>query len=223
MSWCPNCKFEYVDGIKICPDCKTALVDSLEENTDATEEMEEAILPYMDELPDEEERQEILERIKKIKENPPYKYKAEQLEENKSGAVVLLICGTIGVAVLVLNALGVLSIPLKGFSLTLMNAVMGCLFFVFLVTGVMAVVKSKKLKPLVEKEKTDISLITDFIKEKKLSGEYQLKSDDEDYELKYLELSDRVVADVNEHFPDLEPGFAFFVVDRYAGDILDED
>lgn len=31
MPWCPNCRLEYVEGIKICPDCKTALVDSLKE------------------------------------------------------------------------------------------------------------------------------------------------------------------------------------------------
>ena len=27
MSICPNCKYEYVEGITICPDCGTALVD----------------------------------------------------------------------------------------------------------------------------------------------------------------------------------------------------
>ncbi|MGA8264128.1 MAG: zinc-ribbon domain-containing protein [Ignavibacteriaceae bacterium] len=27
MSVCPNCNYEYVDGVTICPDCGTALVD----------------------------------------------------------------------------------------------------------------------------------------------------------------------------------------------------
>ena len=31
MPWCPNCRLEYVEGIKICPDCKTDLVDSLKD------------------------------------------------------------------------------------------------------------------------------------------------------------------------------------------------
>ncbi|MBP3542931.1 MAG: hypothetical protein J6J86_01755, partial [Lachnospiraceae bacterium] len=30
MPWCPKCKLEYVEGIKVCPDCGSALVDSLE-------------------------------------------------------------------------------------------------------------------------------------------------------------------------------------------------
>lgn len=31
MPWCPKCKNEYVEGIKICADCGAELVDSLEE------------------------------------------------------------------------------------------------------------------------------------------------------------------------------------------------
>lgn len=35
MPWCPKCKNEYYDTVKICPDCNEALVDSLEELEDA--------------------------------------------------------------------------------------------------------------------------------------------------------------------------------------------
>ncbi|MEN8906214.1 MAG: DUF2007 domain-containing protein [Clostridiales bacterium] len=31
MPWCPNCKAEFVDGIKECNDCEILLVDKLEE------------------------------------------------------------------------------------------------------------------------------------------------------------------------------------------------
>ena len=29
MPFCPNCKYEYEEGVETCPDCGTALVDSL--------------------------------------------------------------------------------------------------------------------------------------------------------------------------------------------------
>lgn len=234
MAWCPKCKFEYVDGIKICPDCKVELVASLDEANQESvdfvsddpnvseEDIEEAIMPYMDELPDEEERKEILERVKRIRETPDYKSKADALQENKSGAIVLTICGLLGALVLILNAVGVLNFPLKGFSLVLMYAVMGCLFFVFLVTGRLASAKARKLKAEVRKEKKNIDEVLNFIKEKKENGEYSINKED-DYEASYILVSEQVVKDVEEAFPDLEPGFAFYVVDRFAGDILDEN
>lgn len=29
MPYCPNCRYEYIDGIKICPDCNLPLVPEL--------------------------------------------------------------------------------------------------------------------------------------------------------------------------------------------------
>ena len=31
MPWCPKCKNEYVEGVRICADCGCELTDSLEE------------------------------------------------------------------------------------------------------------------------------------------------------------------------------------------------
>lgn len=32
MPICPNCKYEYIEGIVICPDCNTPLIEALELN-----------------------------------------------------------------------------------------------------------------------------------------------------------------------------------------------
>lgn len=42
MPWCPKCKNEYYEGIKVCADCGTELVDSLEEWEKAEQEAKEA-------------------------------------------------------------------------------------------------------------------------------------------------------------------------------------
>lgn len=226
MPWCPNCKLEYVDGVKVCPDCKTALTDTLEDDFEIDdayafdEEQMESVMPLVSDVSDEE-KLEILSRIKSITETPQYKSKADRYVEHKSGAGVLVVCGILGGIVLMLNALGVINIPFRGFSLILVYAVMGVLFFVFFVSGILSIVKMKQLKPEVEKEKELIDSAVDFIRGKKAEGAYEIDKDN--YEASYLELCEKVVSDIEANFLDLEPGFAFFIVDRFAGDILDED
>lgn len=222
MAWCPECKLEYVDGIKICPDCKSALVDSLDIEEEEIEEEIEEMLPYMDELPSDEERLEMIERIKKAREIPNYKSQSDAYEENRSGAIVLVICGLIGALALLLNAFGVFNFPIYGFSLSLIYAVMGSLFFIFIVMGIRSFVKLKALKPLVDEEKANIDKVTAFIDEKKKAGIYKAPSI-ENYEEEYLALCEKVVNDLNEAFPELDAGFNFYVVDRFADLDTDED
>jgi len=46
MPVCPNCKYEYIEGIVICPDCNTSLVDSIELNNYPDLSEEDWILVY---------------------------------------------------------------------------------------------------------------------------------------------------------------------------------
>ena len=38
MPWCPNCKTEYREGIKVCADCGAALVAELKEEAERVRE-----------------------------------------------------------------------------------------------------------------------------------------------------------------------------------------
>jgi len=46
MPVCPNCNYEYVDGITICPDCNIPLVDSIELNNYSELSEEDWVLVY---------------------------------------------------------------------------------------------------------------------------------------------------------------------------------
>ena len=38
MPICPNCEYEYIEGISICPDCNVALVDELKNFSELSED-----------------------------------------------------------------------------------------------------------------------------------------------------------------------------------------
>ncbi len=44
MPICPNCEYEYIEGISICPDCNVALVDELKNFSELSED--EWVLVY---------------------------------------------------------------------------------------------------------------------------------------------------------------------------------
>ncbi len=235
--FCPVCKCEYVSGIKECPDCKVSLVESLEESdkeeglfTEAPDEsdlaeeeeelLEEEFNPYMGEVPDEALIREILERRKMIEEIPVYKSKAAIVSDNRSGAFALILCGVIGCFVLLFSALGIINLPISGFSMVSTYVIMGLLFAAFLVSGIISLLKVIKLAPELEKEKQNIDEVYEHIKNNLSS--YKATEGLEKEEA-YLERCAMAVKDVENAFPDLEPGFAYYVVDHVAGDLLDED
>ena len=237
MPWCPKCKLEYVEGIKVCPDCNVELVEELKEeevsfdpefaenySDEVTEALEEENLTDIQKLTPEEMEAIMLraEQLKNFEENPVYKSKKDKLLNNKSAYGVLIVSGLLGLAVVLLDVFGLITLPLSGSSRVLTFIVLGVLFAVFLLTGFISLGNVKKLKPEVEKEEKLINDIVEFIKQNKAAGTYK-KPNPENYESEYLELNNKVVSDVKETFPDLEPGFAYYVVDRFAGDILDED
>lgn len=235
MAWCPVCKLEYVDGVTICPDCKSVLVESLEEAENTEISDENATINFggyeaedffgedakTAEIEAQMAQMELVARMQKVMENPPYKSKAEKYNDNKSGSSVLLIFGLVGIVVLVLNALGIITLPMYGYSLTMLNIVMGTLFFIFIMSGITSIIRIKTLKPEVEKEKADIEAIINFLKTKKANGDYAI--DKNAYEESYLLVSEKAVSDIEAEFPDMVKGFAFYVVDRYGSEILDED
>lgn len=254
MAWCPRCKLEYVDGIKICPDCKTALVASLEDASEDNEfegyisedeaafdnqemcgecnchvDANEVLAQIIDTLKqkglNDDEISLILDNIKNSggKKAENYKPLADKYTENRSGSSALILCGAVGIIVLLLNLLGVIRLPLSGYSFWLTTIVMGVLFLIFLLSGVKALLTAKKLAPEVDKEKEDIEKLVTFLKEQKKAGRFDIAGDDLTMEEQSLVISNMAVSACESEFEDLAPGFAFYVTDRYYSEIFENE
>lgn len=78
MPWCPKCKNEYYEGIKVCADCGEELVDSLEEWEEAEREAREAerqaqiavIKEMMQEEADDDDADDVLKDTEGEAETP---------------------------------------------------------------------------------------------------------------------------------------------------------
>ena len=181
MPWCPKCKNEYYEGIKVCADCKTELVDSLEEwektqNEAREEALKEELAAYTEMLSEEElceenaegeedsPRMEEAEGFGKISAKKArrdarevsrgvYRNYEEKAADNKSSAYTLLGVGAVGVLVILLHFLGIIRLPLYGSSKFIVLGVIGAMFLFFIVMGVVSMKNAGKYAKKAESEK----------------------------------------------------------------------
>ena len=261
MPWCPNCRLEYVEGIKICPDCKTALVDSLkdaeeishleDELSEASEyeaEYNESSAPcsscnreVSDEAVDdainqitvllrqkgvsEDEIAGIIENAKRRALNTVPKYESfeDKYKDNSSSGTTLLTIGIIGIVAALLCLCNIVKLPLQGYSSYLTSGVMSVLFLIFVLSGIRSLAAAKKLKVKAAEEKEKIGEIVDFLKDAVKSGRFKLNIDDLSMEEESLYISNMAVSEVERNFGDLDPGFSYYVVDRFYSDIFESN
>lgn len=178
MAWCPKCKCEYVQGITKCADCDCELVDSLQENEFVSDwdkeiaqramaimmkEQASAAAEAMATNPSAAEENEISEVAKENEDEtedtaktPAYQGRyvnhAERAEDNKMSAFVLLTVGSAGFVFVVLYFFDMLPVHRLFGNKYMVSGVMGSLFLLFIIMGIVSLRNSKILAKKAKKE-----------------------------------------------------------------------
>lgn len=230
MPWCPVCKNEYRQGIKLCAECKVELVERLEEEKKQSDELsEQEIARVRAMLAGGKDGQEEDGVPEKIPVYHAYQNSAAKAEDNRTSAYTLLFVGILGFIFVLLIFVGV--IPLYQNAATtryLLCGVMGAMFILFIVFGG---VSMRNSKILFVKAKSEDSLLSELTKwcEKNLNAEQidvGLFDDNIEQEIaeeqKYFKRSDRMKTIISDNFMNLDEAFLEHFVDEYYQELFEK-
>lgn len=229
MPWCPVCKNEYRDGIKICAECQVELVDQLEDEEEQIAELneQEKIVRLNTMIAASREEKES-EEIPQEESMPYHTYRnsAAKAEDNRASAYTLFFVGILGFICDMLAFTG--AIPIfhsTGTTRYLVCGVMGALFVLFVVFGIVSMRDSKILLVQAESENSLLSELTKWCKEN-LSAEQidsELSDEEMSEEQKYFKRTDQMKAIINDKFMNLDQGLLEHFVDEYYQGLFERE
>jgi hypothetical protein len=99
---------------------------------------------------------------------------AERAEENRSSAWTLTLVGGIGLIVIILNLLNVIHLPFSGFNKYMVSGLMGALFIIFIIAGIISVKKTKTYSKAANVEKDNKAKIIEWCKENDIANQIDM-------------------------------------------------
>lgn len=221
MPWCPNCKDEYKEGITTCADCGCELVDDLsliEENDDLEEDT------FENEEDELAEAYEELEQEEEEFETEVYINNEEKAEENRTSAYTLLIIGSLGFIGVVLYMLDVFGGSMSKTSKYMITGVMGSLFLLFIIMGIVSLRNFKLFKKRAYKENNLTSEITKWSLQtfNKDDIDSKLSLGEMLEEAKYFERTKYIKSTIRSQFMNLDESYLNRLVDEIYPSIFEE-
>lgn len=205
-------------------------------NSQSTEEEEDFLqMPETDlseesteEEPTEngEEEDSRLFSGKQVPTRGVYQAASKRAEEYKSGAVTLLFTGVVGFVLLILLLTGIIPLNLAVTTKYLAGIVMGALFLVFIIMGILSFRSYKELEGKAVKENNLKEELLRWCHENMTTDSIDREfsfSDSDSEEMKYFKRSAKMKKMITENFLHLEEGYLDSFVDELYPDIFETE
>ena len=228
MPWCPNCKYEYKDGIKICADCGAELVGSLRE-IEAMEEAAEAekirdFARHQEELQEmlKEHGDDLFEQNEEVKEIAGYRKASDKAAEYRSSGYALTVVGAIGAVAIILYLCGLIPIPMEGSIRVISLVTMSVLFAFFLVMGIRSFIDAKKCASLSQDEEMTDAKVREWVATNlsaaTIDSACSFSDTSMEEEMKYFARNEYMKQEILKAFPTLDHAY----LENLAEDLYSE-
>ncbi|QHQ62350.1 hypothetical protein Ana3638_17455 [Anaerocolumna sedimenticola] len=162
----------------------------------------------------EDELKNIMEsrQPKPIEPSTVYVKKEEQYKDYKSSASTFIVVSVLGIAVLILNAVGIINI----FAGPMPYIVMGALFIAFLYIGISSYAKAQKIEKEIDDENNVTQSINDWLTQNVTAEQLDALTDpSETAEIRFFHKLEKMKEMITAQFGEMNESYLDLLVEEY--------